>query len=104
MGHLGFGKTMKPLILKLARDDLRGIREYLSEFGLNPPRKFRESFEKFCVQVEKTPYIYSEYEPNKRYRRAVIEYDYLVFYQVEESSGRVKVYRILHGARDTTIV
>ena len=104
MGHLGLGGNVKPLVLKLARDDLREIREYLSEFGTNPPKKFRESFEKFCVQVENMPYLYSKYEPNPKYRRAVIEYDYLVFYQVEESNGRVMVYRVLHGKRDTEIL
>ena len=91
---------MKPIVLKLARDDLREIREYLSEFGVNPPKRFRESFEKFCNQVESTPYIYSRYGPNPKYRRAVIKYDYLIFYQVEESNGRVKIYRVLHGKRD----
>jgi len=91
---------MKPVVLKLARDDLREIREHLSEFGENPSKRFRESFEKFCVQAENMPYIYSRYGPNPNYRRAVIKYNYLVFYQVEESSGRVKVYRVLHGKRD----
>jgi plasmid stabilization system protein ParE len=37
---------------------------------------------------------------NPKYRRAVIEYDYLIFYQVEESTGRAKVFRVLHGKRD----
>ena len=91
---------MKPIILKLARDDLRDIHEYLSEFGETPQKKFRESFEKFCNQVEDTPYLYSQYEQNPKYRRAVIEYDHLVFYQVEEGSERVKVYRVLHGKRN----
>jgi len=37
-----------------------------------------------------------------KYRRAIIEYDYLVFYQVEESNGvtRAKVFRVLQGKRD----
>jgi len=95
---------MKPAVLKLARDDLKEIRERLSEFGAKPPKKFRESFEKFCILVENMPYLYSRYEPNPKYRRAVIEYDYLVFYQVEESSERVKVYRVLHGKRDIEIL
>ena len=91
---------MKPIILKLARDDLKGIHEYLSEFGDNPPKKLRKSFEDVCSRVAEMPYIYAQYEPEPKYRRAVIEYDYLVFYQVEESSGRVKIYRVLHGKRD----
>ncbi|MCL2146329.1 MAG: type II toxin-antitoxin system RelE/ParE family toxin [Synergistaceae bacterium] len=95
---------MKPVVLKLARDDLREIRDYLSKFGENPPKRFRESFEKFCIQIEKMPYSYSQYESNPKYRRAAIEYDYLVFYQVEESNGRGKVYRVLHGKRDIKIL
>lgn len=91
---------MKPVILKLARDDLKEIRDYLSEFGENPPRKFRGSFEKFCAQVESMPYMFSKYEFNQKYRRAVIEYDYLVIYQVDDSNGRAKVFRVLHGKRD----
>ena len=91
---------MKPAILKLARDDLKEAHDYLSEFGANPPKKFRESFEKFCTQVESMPYMYNKYELNQKYRRAVIKYDYLVFYQVEESSGRARVFRVLHGKRD----
>ena len=86
---------MKPVILKLAIDDLKEIRNLLSEFGTSPPRKFRESFERFCTQVERMPYIYSQYENNPKYRRAVIEYDYLVFYQVEDESERVKIFRVL---------
>jgi plasmid stabilization system protein ParE len=100
MGRLGFGTNMKPAILKLARDDLKGIHEHLSEFGANPPKRFRANFEKFCVQVSNAPYIYSRYMHNPKYRRAVIEYDYLVFYQVEERTGRAEVFRVLHGKRD----
>ena len=100
MGYLGFGTIMKPVILKLARDDLKEIHERLSEFGVDPPKRFRTSFEKFCLQVANAPYIYSQYAYNTKYRSAVIKYDYLVFYQVEESTGSAKVFRVLHGKRD----
>ena len=99
MGYLECGEGMKPIILKLARDDLKDIHTRLSEYGMNPPVKFRESFERFCNQVEKMPYLYSQYEQNTIFRRAVLAYDYLVFYQVE-STGRVKIYRVLYGKRD----
>jgi len=92
---------MKPIILKLAREDLKEIHEYLSKFGMNPQKKLRESFERFCTQVGSMPYIYAQYELNPEYRKAVIEYDYLVFYQVDVSTGQVKVFRVLHGKRDT---
>ena len=100
MGRLGFGANMKPAILKLARNDLKEIHGYLSGFGTNPPKKFRTSFEKFCIRVASAPYIYSQYVHNPEYRRAVIEYDYLVFYKVEESTGRAMIFRVLHGKRD----
>ena len=95
---------MKPIVLKLARDDLQEIRERLSEFGVNPTKRFRDSFEKLCVQAENMPYTYSRYGPSPEYRRAVHEYDYLVFYQVEEGSGRVKIYRVLHRKRDVELL
>ena len=91
---------MRVSILKLARNDLREIREYLSEFGESPPEKFRESFEKFCLQVANMPYIFNEYEHNPTYRRAVAIYEYLIFYQVDEKKGIIKIYRVLHGKRN----
>ena len=91
---------MKPVILKLARDDLKEIREDLSEFGISPPKKFRESFERFCNNVASMPYMYSQFEHNPEYRRAVIAYDYLVFYKIEEGGNRASIHRILHGKRN----
>lgn len=92
---------MKVAILRLAKDDLKEIHKYLSEFGKNPPEKLRESFEKFCIQVSDTPYMYSQYKYNPIYRKAVIAYDYLIFYQVDEDNSTVKIYRVLYGKRNT---
>jgi len=93
---------MKPIVLRLARDDLKEIRDRLAEFGNNTPRKFRDSFTVFCTNVTSMPYMYPQYDLNPKYRKAVIEYDYLVFYQVEKkgSKNRAKIYRVLHGKRD----
>ena len=91
---------MRISILRLAGNDLREIREYLSAFGESPPRKFRESFEEFCVKVTNMPYMFNVYEHNPIYRRAVIIYGYLAFYQVDEKNGIVKTYRVLHGKRN----
>jgi len=91
---------MKPVILKLARDDLKTICKELSEFGVSLPKKFRESFEKFCNNVESMPYMYSQYEHNPEYRRAVIAFSYIVFYKIEENINRAKIHRILHGKRN----
>ena len=91
---------MKIVLLKPAINDLKEIRAYLSDFGEAPPRKFRESFEKFCGRVSDMPYMFNQYEHNPVYRKAVIVYDYLVFYRVDESNNTVKVYRVLHGKRN----
>ena len=93
---------MKPIILKLARDDLKEIHNRLVEFGYTPPKKFRDSFTTFCTNITGMPFMYPEYDLNSKYRKAVIEYDYLVFYQIEKinNKDRAKIYRVLHGKRD----
>lgn len=93
---------MKPIVLRLARDDLKGIHDRPAEFGNKPPKKFRESFSTFCTNVTNMPYMYPKYDLNPKYHKAVIEYEYLAFYQIEKvnSKDRAKVYRILHGKRD----
>ena len=93
---------MKPKILSLARDDLKEIRNRLSEFGSVPTTRFRDSFATFCDNVANWPDMYPLYDLNHNYRRAVIMYDYLVFYQIEKenSKDRAMVYRVLHGSRD----
>ena len=95
---------MKVYILKLARNDLQEIRLYLSDFGENPPTKFRDSFEKFCSQVSDMPYIFGQYGQNPLYRKAVIVYDYLVFYRVDENKNIIKIYRVLHGKRNIGVL
>ena len=74
----------------------------MSEYGDSPPKKLRDSFEKFCAQVVDMPYMFNQYEYNSDYRKAVIIFDYLVFYKVDESEGEVMVYRVLHGRRSVT--
>jgi len=91
---------MKLSILSLAKNDLKDIRSYLSEYGETPPKKFRKSFEKFCSQVVDMPYMFNPYEHDPNYRKAVIIFDYLIFYKVDESKGKVMVYRILHSKRN----
>ncbi len=91
---------MKITVTKMARDDLREIREHLSAFGETPPKRFRDSFERFISHVADMPRMFSRYEYNPAYHRAVLAYDYLVFYSVDEKHGLMKVYRVLHGKRN----
>ena len=98
---MGRSKAMKLSILSLAKNDLKEIRLYLSEYGESPPKKFRDGFEKFCAQVVDMPFMFSQYEYNPNYRKAVIIFDYLIFYKVDESKGKIMIYRVLHGKRNT---
>jgi plasmid stabilization system protein ParE len=91
---------MKLSILKLARNDLKEIHEYLSEFGESPAKKFRVSFEKFCSQIVDTPQMFNKYEYNPNFRMAAIIFEYLVFYKIDEKNRKVKVYRVLHGKQN----
>jgi len=94
---LGRSEVMRLSVLSLAKSDLSEIHLRLSEYGEAPTKKFRESFEKFCSQVVDMPYMFGQCEYIPSYRRAVIIYDYLVFYKVDESKSMINVYRVLHG-------
>ncbi|MCL1918869.1 MAG: type II toxin-antitoxin system RelE/ParE family toxin [Peptococcaceae bacterium] len=93
----------KITVLRLAQNDLHEIHKYLSEFGENPPKKFRNSFERFIEQISNMPYMFSEYEHNPNYRKSVLVFGYLVFYRINEHGHRVKIYRILHGKRNIDV-
>ena len=92
---------MKIYILELAKNDLKEIHEYLSCFGEGPAKKLRRSFENFCDNVQKMPIMFNEYKYNSKYRCATIEFGYLVFYQLDEKNDTIKIYRVLHGKRNT---
>ena len=102
MGCMGCGDLMKPVLLRLARDDLKEIHGRLIEFGGIPPKKFKDAFMTFCTNVTSMPLMYPKYDFNQKYHKAVIKYDYIVFYQVEKikNTERAKIYRVLHGKQD----
>ena len=94
----------KIAVLSLAQNDLREIHGYLSEFGEKPPKKFREGFEKFVEQVSNMPYMFCAYERDSNYRKAMIIFEYLIFYRVDEHKNEVKIYRVLHGKRKVEVL
>ena len=97
---MGRSKVIRLSVLSLAKSDLKEIHFRLSEYGEAPTKKFRESFEKFCAQVLDMPFMFGQCEYSPSYHRAVILYEYLVFYRVDESKGNVMVCRVLHGKRN----
>ena len=87
-------------ILKTAITDIKEIHDTLNEYGNEPQHKFRLSFNKFCDQVVTHPFMYPVYQHALDYRRAVLEYDYLLFYKVDEKAGLIKIYRVVHNKRN----
>ena len=91
------------MILKfstLTRSDLKEINSYLREHGEKPSQAFRKSFESFCSQVSNFPFMYSICEYHTEYRKAVIAFDYLVYYKVDNAKNEILIFRVLHGKRN----
>lgn len=89
----------KVVLLKGARENLREIRTYLSQYYPSTPKKFRTEFEKQVAALQDHPYMFEEYAENPKYRKMVVM-NYLAFYKVDEENHLVQIYRVLHGARD----
>ena len=90
----------KTKILNLAKNDLKEIRDYLSDFGSIPKRNFKESFKLCADNISNNPYMYPEHEDNKNYRKAVIQYGYIVFFTVDENDKTIYISRILNSKRN----
>ena len=85
--------------LPLADDDLYDIADYFSQFYPSTLKIFMNTLEEHISNLQDMPYIGVEY---KNYRRLVVS-DFLVFYKVLEDKKLVRIYRIIHGARDSEI-
>ena len=56
-----------PIVAKYYLYPLYSLPKLLS--NLVSGERFRESFEKFCIQAENMPYLYSRYKPNPKYSK-----------------------------------
>jgi len=83
-------------LLPTAERDLLDIAAYLTQFYERTYPNFITEFDRSVENLENLPYIGVSY---KDYRRLVVD-DYLVFYQVNEESRIVQIYRVLHGSQD----
>jgi plasmid stabilization system protein ParE len=85
--------------MDLALQDIADIKAYLSGFYQGTWSRFSQKLEDSIFALSSTPYIYEAYRTNYDYRRLIVG-NYLVFYKVFESEKSVRIYRILHGAKD----
>ena len=51
-------------------------------------------------QVSNMPFMFPQYAKNLKFRKAVIAYGYIVFYQVDKKDKTIKVYHVLHGKQN----
>ena len=84
----------------LLNNDLMDIRNNLSEYGENMENIFVESFYKFIDDVSYMPFMYPQYIPKPKYRKAPLAYDYVVFYKTDKKNKTVIISRILHGKQN----
>jgi addiction module RelE/StbE family toxin len=87
-------------LLRKAAKDIEEICQYLSQFYPGTPGRFLDELEKTLDGLAQNPYMSVEYEGNKAYRRLIVQ-DYLVFYKIAKPGRVVKIYRVLHGKRNT---
>jgi len=83
-----------------ANIDFYEILEYLPEVSETAQKKFRESYDKFIERVSNMPFMFGKYEYNPKYRKASLEYDYLVLYNVDKRKKVVEIHRILNSKRN----
>ncbi|MDR1996753.1 MAG: type II toxin-antitoxin system RelE/ParE family toxin [Candidatus Margulisbacteria bacterium] len=95
-------KQYKIQLLKRAVKDLDSICEYLSLFTINAAKNFLDRLEKVLDQLAAHPQMYPECELGRHYRKLVLG-NHLVFYKVLSTDKTIKIYRILHAKRDTSI-
>jgi len=91
---------MKIKIYDSAKTDYMKIRATLLNYDNIPANKFRKTYMKFQSNVKRMPEMYPVCEYNPMFRTAVLIYDYIVFYKVDETTSSINVFRILHGNRN----
>ena len=84
--------------LSIADRDVQAMSDALADFPNKAKRIFRE-MEKKLILLEDMPYMWPEYQLKPEYRRMILE-DHLLFYTVDDTEQRVKVYRILYDKMD----
>jgi len=82
--------------IESAKKDVFDIAQYLSQFYENTFAKFVEQLDRSVGNLAQMPHMGMIY---KNYRRLVVS-DYLVFYQVNEDTRTVQIFRVLHGSQD----
>ena len=90
--------TVKPSVY--AKTDRKNIVQYLEQYSIAAPVKFKQALKKYIDIISDTPNIFSKYSADSSYRHVTVFGAYIMFYTVNEAEKTVLIYRILHGAQD----
>jgi addiction module RelE/StbE family toxin len=91
--------SYKAIYIDPAKEDVKDIKSYLSQFYPSTPGKFLKALKESIETLCDNPFLYAVYEGNADYRKMAV-LDYLVFYKVFEDDGVIEIHRILYGMRD----
>ena len=80
-----------------AKEDKKNIKDYLSKFYQNTPRRFITSLKEHIDNLKENPYLYPEFSENTAYRRMFVG-NYVVFYKINEIKKQIDIYRILRAS------
>ena len=83
----------------LAKEDKNEIKNYLSQFYPETPKRFTVALKKHISSLKENPYMYPLYSENPHYRRMVVD-NYIVLYQIIEEVREIKISRILRASWD----
>ena len=82
-----------------ARQDMREIALYLSEYYFSTAQNFSAKLKEKVRALKEMPFMYPVYEDDPYFRKMVFE-RYALFYSVDEKRNLVIVHRIIHQKRD----
>ena len=83
-----------------AKYDKKSIVQYLSQYSVSAPAKFKEELKRYFGIISQMPDIFSKYSTDTDYRHVVVYGSYVMFYTVNDIAKTVYIYRILHGSQD----
>jgi plasmid stabilization system protein ParE len=85
--------------LPTAKNNVKEIKQYLSQFYPNTPKRFTTSLKNALEGLKTMPYMCPAYETLPPFRKMVVA-NYLVFYTINDEQKLIEIHRVLPGTWD----
>ena len=82
-----------------AKEDKKEIKNYLSKFYPDTPKRFITALKKHIVNIKENPYMYPIYAEVPEFRRMIVD-NYIVLYEIFEKDKKIEIARILRASWD----